>query len=226
MERQLSFDLATRPALGRDDFFVAPANALAVALIDNPAQWPSGKLLLIGPQGAGKTHLAHVFAAEHDATVVRAEGLRDGQVPHLASGALVVEDADRIAGDSDAQTALFHLHNLVLAEGHPLLLTGRAEPHLWGLDLPDLQSRMQGTQIARLEEPDDALLTSVLAKLFADRQLSPDPAVVTWLLRHEARSFAGIQRAVDRLDRAALAQGRAITVPFARAVLDNSSISE
>lgn len=226
MPRQLSFDLATRPALGRADFFVAPANALAVAQVDDWSNWASGKLLLIGPAGSGKTHLAHVFASDSGARVIDAAGLVDIDPMTLIDAALVVEDVDRIAPDAAAQTALFHIHNLLLAEGRRLLLTGRDEPHLWGLTLADLQSRMQGSQIARLEEPDDALLASVLTKLFADRQISPDPAVIPWVLRRIGRSFASAAHVVDQLDTAALAQGRAITVPFARAVLDKSPKTE
>ena len=63
MRRQLTFDLPVRPALGRGDFFVSPANALAIAQID-AGTWPAGKLLLIGPEGAGKSQLAQVWATE------------------------------------------------------------------------------------------------------------------------------------------------------------------
>ena len=221
MSRQLSFDLAVRPALGREDFFVAPGNALAVALVDGWPDWPSGKLLLIGPEGAGKTHLAHVFAAETGARIVEATALARAEIPALVATPLVVEDAHRIAGDTAAQDALFHLHNLALAERVPLLLTARDEPHRWGLTLPDLASRMQGTQTARLEPPDDALLGALLMKLFADRQLLPAPEVIPWLLRRIERTFAAAQEVVARLDAAALDAGRPITLPFARRVLDN-----
>ena len=55
--RQLSFDLPTRTALGRADFFVSPANAEAVALIEGWHGWPSRKLVVAGPAGAGKTRV-------------------------------------------------------------------------------------------------------------------------------------------------------------------------
>ena len=64
MAQQLSFDLPARPALGRDAFFVADSNALAVAAIDGWRDWAGGKLVLVGPAGSGKTHLSHVWAAD------------------------------------------------------------------------------------------------------------------------------------------------------------------
>ncbi|MGB8622376.1 MAG: chromosomal replication initiator DnaA, partial [Paracoccaceae bacterium] len=75
MAEQLVFDLPLRAARGREDFFVSPANAMAVAQVENWRRWPARKLVLVGPQGAGKTHLAHVWAAQADAGIVEAAAL-------------------------------------------------------------------------------------------------------------------------------------------------------
>lgn len=221
MAQQLSFDLPVRPALGREDFFVSPANAEAVAMIEGWQGWPSRKLILAGPAGAGKTHLTHVWAALSGAQMIAAQDLPDAEIPTLAQGPVAVEDAHLIAGDRAAEDALFHLHNLTLAEGHTLLVTARTAPHLWGLTLPDLASRMQGTLLTELRAPDDALLSAVLMKLFADRQLSPSPDTIPYLARRIERSFDAARETVEALDRAALAQGRAITRSLAARVLDN-----
>ncbi|MBC7131897.1 MAG: chromosomal replication initiator DnaA [Roseovarius sp.] len=221
--RQLSFDLPARPALGRDDFFVSPANAEAVALIEAWRDWPARKLLLAGPPGAGKTHLAHVWAGLSGARIVAAGTLAQADIPALAAGPVAIEDAQRIAGDRAAEEALFHLHNLVLAEGHALLVTARAAPVRWGLGLPDLASRMEGTLLARLAPPDDALLAALLAKLFADRQLSPSPDTVPYLVRRIERSFEAAHEVVAALDARALAEGRAITRALAAEMLDKAA---
>lgn len=218
MADQLSFDLPARTALGRADFFVSPANALAVAMMSADV-WPGGKLVLSGPAGAGKTHLAHVWAAESGARIIRASNLTDGAVPELAQRPVAVEDVPVTSGDPAAQKALFHLHNLVLSQGHKLLLTGRSAPRAWALDLPDLQSRVEGAAHVALEPPDDALLGAVLAKLFEDRQLSPPTEVITYLVRHIDRSFAAAARVVDRLDRLGLAERREISRALAVRVL-------
>ncbi len=221
MARQLILDLPVRPALGRDDFFVSPANALALSVIDAPGGWPQGKLLLVGPEGAGKTHLTQVFAHDHSAAVVTASALDPARVADLAeAGTVAVEDADRVAGHAAAETALFHLHNLVLSEGGRLLLTARAAPQRWDLSLPDLASRMQATQIALLDPPDDALLAAVLVKQFADRQLLVPAPLVPWLVARMERSLAAARDLVAALDAQALAQGRPIGQKLAAEVLD------
>ncbi|WP_293574765.1 chromosomal replication initiator DnaA [Phaeobacter sp.] len=211
MAQQLSFDLPAKPALGRDDFFVAPSNAMAVAMLDPTFAWPGGKLVLSGPKGSGKTHLAHVWASHSGAQILPAWELSKAAVPQLADGPIVVEDVPEIAGSADRQDALFHLHNLVLANGHPLMLTGRAAPHLWGMSLPDLQSRIDGAPHAQLQSPDDALLAVVLAKLFGDRQVTPKPDVIPYLVAHMDRSFAAAAQIVGELDRLALTEGRMVS---------------
>lgn len=223
MPEQLTFKLPAIPALGRGDFFVSPANAVAVATIGDWQQWPGGKMILVGPRSAGKTHLVHVWASETGARVIPACDLRKDDVAVLVQQNLhiAVEDANRIAGQQDTETALFHLHNLLLAEGGHLLITAACPPLQWGLVLPDLASRMQASNIATLAPPDDPLMAAVLVKLFADRQLEVSPKLIAYLVTRMERSFIGAQSLVGALDAAALAQKRAITRPLAALVLDN-----
>ncbi len=215
MAEQLSFSLPSKPALEREDFFVAPSNAMAVALLDPSFTWPGGKMVLTGPKGAGKTHLVHVWASQSGAWIVPAHALPDEDIATLSEGPVAVEDVPDIANDSAAQEALFHLHNLVLAAGHPLLMTGRAAPNLWNLSLPDLQSRVQAATHAELQPPDDALLAVVLAKLFSDRQIMPRPDVIPYLVAHMDRTFAAAAQIVDRLDRLSLSEKRSLSRPLA-----------
>ncbi len=221
MPEQLSFPLPVREALGRDDFFVSPANAEAVAMIEGWDSWPSRKLILIGPHGAGKTHLAHVWAALSGARIISASQLAGADIPNLATGPVAIEDADGIAGNRTLEDALFHLHNLTLAEGNSLLLTAATPANRWPLALPDLASRMQGTPYTTLREPDDALLTAILMKLMADRQLSPSASVLSYLTRRIDRSFEAAREVVERLDAMALSSGRPITRALAAKLLDN-----
>lgn len=224
MARQLTFDLPARAARGRAEFFVAPANALAVARIEEWRAWPAGKLALIGPEGSGKTHLAHVWSGLSGGPVLGASELAGTDLPTLAGrGAVAVEDVDRIAGETGAETALLHLHNLLAECGGALLLTARCAPAAWRLGLPDLASRMQAAATAHLDPPDDALLAAVLVKLFADRQLAVPPALIAYLVTHMERSFAAAAEAVAAIDREALATGRTPGVRLAREVLDKAS---
>lgn len=215
MIRQLAFDLPTPEAMTRAHFFAAPSNALALATVEAWQDWPGRKLLLVGPEGAGKSHLAHIWAAQTGAVIVAAPDLADTDIASLSGRAVVVEDADRIEG---AETPLFHLHNLATTTG-ALLLTARTPPRDWGLTLPDLISRMQATPIAHLEGPDDALLSAVLVKLFADRQVAVPANLIPYLISRMPRSIGAARALVAALDARALAAGRPITRSLAAEIL-------
>lgn len=217
---QLSLDLITMPAVGRDDFYVSSANATAVALIECWQDWPARKLVLSGPAGSGKTHLAHVWRDLSGAAILPAADLVSADIPTLSTGHIAIEDADQIAGDRAGEEALFHLHNLVLAEGHSLLITARAAPNHWPLALPDLASRMQATPTCTLKEPDDQLLAAVLMKQMGDRQILPSPGTIPFLVRRMPRAFDAATRVVTELDKLALERRRPVTRALAAEVLD------
>lgn len=190
-------------------------------MIDSWPDWPQGKLMLSGPEGAGKTHLTHVWAENSGATILAAKDLVDMDVPALAQGHVAVEDVPQIATLDVAQTALFHLHNLVLANGQTLLLTGTGPVAGWGVTLADLDSRLRGTTAVAIDPPDDVLLGILLAKLLDDRQLRPGPHLIPFVLRRMDRSFSAAIAFTKALDAASLAGKRPITRRLAGEVLDN-----
>ena len=215
---QLAFDLPIRAALRRADFFPSPANATALAALD-AGGWPQGKLLLIGPPGAGKTHLAHIWAADHGATLMEGAALSHADIDARATAPVALEQANAVAGDPRSEAALFHLHNRLAERGLPFLMTASTPPRDWGVALPDLLSRMQGTALTRIEAPDDALLSAVLVKLFADRQITIAPSLIDWLTLRMDRSLAAARDLVARLDAEALAQGRPVSRALAARIL-------
>ncbi len=226
MATQLGLDLPARAALGRDDFMISPCNAVALTMVDAWRTWPSHKLVLSGPSGAGKTHLAHVWASDTNAQIIAAQDLRGEQVETLAQTPVAIEDVPSIQHDTAAQTALFHLHNLLHTAGLPLLMTGTQAPTHWAMSLPDLQSRIDAAGHAELEPPDDALLAAVLVKLFSDRQLTPPADVIPYLLIRIERSFDAARRVVAALDAASLARKRPVTRNLASTVLAKNTVPE
>lgn len=219
MAEQLALPLPAKAALRRGDFLIAPPNADAVLAVEGWRGWPGRKMILTGPAGSGKTHLTHVWASEAEATILQIPDLAGALGRPLAPEArIAVEDADRIA-DPEDELRLLGLHNLLQEGGGWLLLTARTPPADWPPGLPDLASRLQAAGIARLREPDDALLSGLLLKLFDDRQLAVEPAVIAYLTPRIERSFAAAQDLVARIDTAALAQRRAVTRPFAAEIL-------
>ncbi|KIL98468.1 Chromosomal replication initiator protein DnaA [Paramagnetospirillum magnetotacticum MS-1] len=218
-EAQLPLAFGHVPSLAAEDFLVAPCNAEAHAWVGAPQRWPGPASILCGPAGSGKTHLAHLFARDGGGILVpAAQVTEDSSRPLLESvPVLVVEDCDRASLD---EVALFHLINQSRELGRFLLLTARSAPAHWAVRLPDLRSRLLAMPVASILAPDDALLAALLVKLFDDRQLRIGEDVVHFLVGRMERSFAAAASLVDRLDRAAWAGRRAVTVPLARRILE------
>jgi chromosomal replication initiation ATPase DnaA len=218
--RQLALALGHATSLAREDFLEGPSNASALALIASWPDWPALNLLLVGPAGSGKTHLAAVWAAEAGARVMSAHMLAEVPLPTaLATGALVIED---LAPGAFDERALFHLLNLARAERAHVLVTARSAPSGWQVDVPDLGSRLREVPVVTLTPPDDALLRAVLVKLFADRQVAVDESLIGYIATRIERSFAAARAIVAELDREALRQQRPVTRPLAGELLRDS----
>jgi chromosomal replication initiation ATPase DnaA len=212
--RQIPLALAHEPALGREDLVVTPANAEAVSMIDRWPDWPSPVVVLAGPAGSGKSHLAAIWREWSGAASVPAAQL--SEIEGAPAGPVLI---DGIGGGPFDEAALFHVVNAVRANGMHLLLTSRRFPLAWGVRLPDLVSRLKAATTVEVHEPDDALLEGVIAKLFADRQVEVEPHVVSYLARRIERSVATAIDVVDRLDRAALEEKSRITRGLAARVV-------
>ncbi|TXR49079.1 DnaA regulatory inactivator HdaA [Phyllobacterium endophyticum] len=211
--RQLPLDLGHQPGYSRDDLIVSASNMAAVDIVDRWPAWISPVVVLAGPTGSGKTHLAAVWKAETDAIVVDASriGAASG-----AKGPFLIDD---IGSGRIDQEGLFHLINSVRQSGSTLLMTSRKWPANWPVTLPDLASRLKAATTVEISEPDDMLLSGVLYKLFADRQIAVDPNVINFLVSHIERSLSTASRVVDRLDRAALEKKSRITRALAASVV-------
>jgi len=212
---QLAIDLPHRPALGRADFLVSECNAAALGWVERWPQWPAPVLVLHGPAGSGKSHLAGLWRERSGGVAVAGEALSRADPNELASRrAVALDDAARAP-----ERSLLHLYNCCTEAGASLLVVARETPASWPIALPDLASRLRAAPAVAIAAPDDRLLAAVLVKLFADRQVRVAPGVIRFLLRRMDRSFAAAGALAERLDRLALGAGRPITVALARRAL-------
>jgi chromosomal replication initiation ATPase DnaA len=215
--RQLALALDHAESFAREDFLSGPSNAAALALIECWPEWPSQAIILTGPEGSGKSHLAAIWSNAAGARLVAARALDQATVPAtLATGALVIED---IAAGVFDERALFHVLNLAREEEAFVLLTARMPPAAWRLAIRDLGSRLKALPVVSLAPPDDALLRAVLVKLFADRQIAVEESLISYVATRIERSLAAARTVVGRLDAEAMRRKRALTRALAAEIL-------
>jgi chromosomal replication initiation ATPase DnaA len=219
--RQLTFALPHAESLSRDDFLEGPSNARALALVENWPDWPNRVMMMVGPEGSGKSHLAAIWAAESGARTIAAHALTPATVPGaLATGALVVEQLE--PGGFD-ERAVFHLLNLAREEEAFVLMTGRILPSAYTVELRDAGSRLRALPVVTLAPPDDQMLRALIVKFCADRQMVVDESVVSFLAARIERSFVAARKAVELLDAESLRLRRPVTRALASEVLREAS---
>jgi len=205
--------------LTRDDFLEGPANEAGLALIDSWPDWPNRIMLLVGPEGSGKSHLAAIWAELSGARSTSAYALTADAVPGaLATGALVIDDLKPQGFD---ERALFHLLNLARQDEAYVLMTARIPPSAFEVELRDLRSRLRAVPVVTLLPPDDLLLRALIVKFCADRQLVVDESVVSYLTSRIERSYTSARQAIELLDTEALRLGRPVTRALAAELLRN-----
>lgn len=220
MIRQFPLDLPHHTGFDAADYVEARSNAAGRALTAAWRDWPNRAAAVWGEAGAGKTHLARVWAATADARAVAANAfLGEDALAALAPPVRYAIDFGAEDLAKSGERALFHVLNAARETGGAVLLVSRQAPARWPVELPDLRSRLRALPAAEAERPDDDLFRAVMLKQFRDRQLVVDEGTVDYLLLRIERSFAAVRDIAARLDEASLARQRRITTRLAGDVL-------
>ncbi len=223
--KQYPLPLPHQVAMGADDFMVTDSNREAAAWLDKWPEWPSHCMVIYGPSGSGKTHLSHVWQNQSKAyTATISELVVKGATTLCAMNkVLLLDNADKVTGDSAAEEALFHLYNHLREIKGYMLLTAQLAPAQWDIRLPDLKSRLSSIPAVALAAPDDALLAGLLIKQFRDRQIDIGMDVVDYLIPRLSRTPEAIRSFVAAMDSESLAEKRGLTVALARKILEQLS---
>lgn len=226
--RQLPLDLRLRES-SRFDTFEPEASGLAAAtvhLLATAGAAGERQVFLHGASGTGKTHLLQAachaaYGAGRSCVYLPLAELASEDPADVLEGLdgidlLALDDLQAVTGGEDWERALFGLINRVRDGTGRLLLAARSAPEALGCRLPDLVSRCVWGPVFRLDLPGDRSIKTILRMRAAERGLRLEESVADYLLRHESRDLESLLRLLDHLDLAALAEQRALTIPFIR----------
>lgn len=221
---QIPLDLGHRAAFEREDLWVSTANAGAVGWLDKYPDWGAPALIVYGPSASGKTHLAKVWQKKTGAPAMTPENAETLCAVSTPPSLLLLDDAESLIGDECAEKFLFHAYNSAKEKGGGLLLTAERAPKEWGFVLADLKSRLLAAPAVAISPPDEQLMSIVLVKLFSDRQIFVPQEVVQFITSRIERSFKALSDTVDAIDKQALAEKRAVTIPLVREILQAQGV--
>lgn len=227
---QLTFDFPVSASVAGSDFCITDSNREAVALVNGFAHSLHRRILLIGETGAGKTHLAHIWAEQNRAHIIEAQAIINESLPAVPFSMgggdvpMAIDNIDSLVQQKDGETALFHFYNSAVNSGCALLLTSRMPLMECGFVIPDLLSRLRTLPVAELPPPDDDLLAMVLVKLFADRQIYIDAATLAFVIKRIPRSFAALGQIVDRADKLTMEKKKRLTIPMLADIIGQDSV--
>lgn len=215
----------------RFDSFVPGQNGVAIDLLRASAVAAgSSWVYLTAPAGSGRTHLliaacSAASDAGRSAQYLSMAALRAPRADAIrgfgGSDLLAIDDLDAIAGERDAEHALFDLYNRCRAEGTLLLFAASASPAQLGIGLPDLVSRLSACTQVSLKPLDEEARRALFRDRALARGIELDDGVLDWLFARARRDVGSLLDVLERIDRASLAAQRRVTVPFLRTLLSD-----
>ncbi len=181
-----------------DTLVVTEANRDAAQLLTDWRAWPNGALALIGPAGAGKTHLALAWALETGARQVSPTASADdaAAIFQEAAGRLFIDDLERERDEA----MLWRVLDLARARAGAVLLVAAAPPAEWQVAIPDLRSRLGALATARLGEPDETLMEVVLRRICREQFIHLSDDAARYLARRLPRTYAAARQMAAALD--------------------------
>lgn len=224
MSTQLYLDFPHVQSFHKKDFIVSDCNRLAFDWLFKFPTREKNTCILIGPPKSGKTHLAHIWSEVAKAKLIRT----DQDIHEILSTETPPPNCfiDDYPKTLLSEVSLFHLYNKLFLENKNLLICSSQIPAKWNLTLKDLVSRLKGSILLTIQQPDESLLAQLYMKIFSENQLSIHQQAIDYLLKHSDRSFEGAFITSQKIVEACLSQNRAPTIPLVRGILESASLPQ
>ena len=196
-------------------------------MINKWPDWESRKIIIFGDSGTGKTHLSKIWQEKTSAIILNLNKFKKIKFDNffLKKKKFIIENIsnffDKIKkkDKENLEKNLLHFYNLIDEKRGYVVLTAAIAPKFWGINLPDLKSRILSSTTINIKKPDDELLSSVLVKLFIDKQILIDKKIIKFIVYRSERSFTSLQSLVNKIDEQSLIKKKKINLNFVKKLI-------
>ncbi|NUY39146.1 chorismate synthase [Wolbachia endosymbiont of Litomosoides brasiliensis] len=197
----------------RQNYIVLDENKRIYNAVINDLSWKC--LLLFGPKGSGKTHLAHIWQSINNAIFINVNDFI-GEIGN--SDAFILEDMQ----DIQDEAMLLHCYNYMKENNKRLLITSSTSLKRLNFKLKDLSSRILSTISVKIPSASEELLRIMLMKRFSDKQLKINLKVINYILARIERSFCSVTKIIEKMDDRSM--GSNVTIPFVSTLLKKDTM--
>jgi len=208
---QSYFNYNLKPRLAIDDFFVSTSNKKAYSFILNN-KIDNKKILLIGPNKSGKTHLGKIWQKNNNAVSYE----NNFEIILNYKKNIFIDDFLKNINEEQ----IFHLINHCSINKLTILLTSNKELFEHNFLLKDLVSRLKTFNLLRINLPDDDLIINLIIKLLHDKQIIiKNKEIFHYILKRIERSYEDTFLLIENIDKLSLEKKRELTIPLIKKLL-------
>ncbi|MBW8308505.1 MAG: hypothetical protein K0M45_02505 [Candidatus Paracaedibacteraceae bacterium] len=214
--QQLAIPLPDQLTTDATTLLIEPANREVWTWLSANPEWPLPQVVVVGPAGSGKSHMARALSLLGGGILLTAEGNHDPlQLVH-SFPVIIVDDYDHYKDER----WLFHLYNLAKEHQRQVVYFGRTAPASHPFVVNDLASRLRSLPCIEIHEPDDNLFRKLFRKELLKRGMMCGDDILEYIYRRFDRSYGTIHHLVKLIDELTLSQQRPLTLPLLKEVID------
>ena len=171
------------------------------------------KILLIGSNKSGKTHLGRIWLKKFDAISYLNNNFEE-----------IINSQKNIFIDNFLSNIneehIFHLINHCTLNKLKIFVTSNIEIFEFNFIIDDLLSRLKTFHTIKIHLPDDELIINLMVKLLTDKRIIINNSdILQYILKRIERSYEAIFLLIKKIDKLSLEKKRELTIPLIKELL-------
>jgi len=215
---QLLLDFNYEQNFKDDDFYVGKSNYYTFEIINKWPKWEKNILNISGEKFSGKTHLVNIFLKKINGIKIESNLLNNGDLKTIKPFQCIVLEDLTLEID---ENLIYTLFNIIDQDNKFLIVTSNKPIVEIDFKLQDLRSRTKNCLLAKIENPDDELMFTIILKNLSDRQITLDKKLIDYIIKRIDRSYSKIFEFIYKIDEISLKKKKSIDFKIINEALEN-----